>query len=284
MLIAGEKAVTTPVIAVIGAGNMGSSLIGGLIQDGHPSQHIWASDADEEKLAYLKQRFHIHTTPHNITAAEAADVLILAIKPQYFATVAHELAKTIQTLKPLVISIAAGIRIASIEHWLGDQLPIVRTMPNTPAMIGCGATALFANAKTNEDQRNLAESILRAVGITVWLNDEQLMDAVTALSGSGPAYFFLMMEAMQEAGEVLGLPPETARLLTLQTALGSARMAMESSSSLVELRHQVTSPGGTTEKAVSVLEENNIRALFSKALGAAKLRSEELASILGENT
>jgi pyrroline-5-carboxylate reductase len=276
--------VTTPVITVIGAGNMGSSLIGGLIKDGHPCQKIWASDADEEKLSFLKQRFDVNTTVNNINAAQMADVIILAIKPQYFGAVVTELAKTLREHKPLIISIAAGIRTESIAHWLGAEQAIVRTMPNTPAMIGCGATALYANAHTTETQRNRAESILRAVGITVWLKEESMMDAVTALSGSGPAYFFLMMEALQEAGEQLGLPSETARLLTLQTALGSARMAIESATPLVDLRHHVTSPGGTTEKAVSVLEENNIKALFSKALQAAKLRSEELARLLEKDT
>lgn len=273
---------TAPVISIIGAGNMGSSLIGGLINNGYSSDKLWASDTNEERLAYLQQAFHIHTTTDNNKAAQVADVIIFAIKPQLFATVATGSANDVQIRKPLVISIAAGMREASIQHWLGDKLAIVRAMPNTPALIGCGATALYANEYVSTEQRSIAESILRAVGVVVWLKDEKLMDAVTALSGSGPAYFFLMMETLQQAAEQLGLPSETARLLTLQTALGAARMAIESGTPLEELRHNVTSPGGTTEKAVSVLEENNIRGLFRKALLAAKLRSEELASILGE--
>lgn len=272
----------TPVIAVIGAGNMGSNLIGGLIQYGHPSDCLWACDTDTGKLAKLQQQFHIHTTQDNIRAAQAADVVIFAIKPQLFAQVVHELGETIQKRHSLVISIAAGIRESSISRYLGTDAAIVRAMPNTPSLIGCGASALFANSLVTHEQRNLAESILRAVGIVVWIHDESLIDTVTALSASGPAYFFLVMEALQAAAEELGLPTETARILTLQTAMGAARMAIESGDSLVDLRHHVTSPGGTTERAVNVLEENHIRDLFRKTLQAAKLRSEELASILAE--
>ncbi|MFZ2314818.1 MAG: pyrroline-5-carboxylate reductase [Gammaproteobacteria bacterium] len=273
---------TTPTIAIIGAGNMGLSLIGGLIKDQHPPSHIIAADPSVEKLTQLEQRFSIKTTSDNKAAVIAADVVIFAVKPQYFANVAKELAPIMQDHHPLVISIAAGIRISHIQHWLGDHIAIVRSMPNTPALIGCGATALYANDYVSAEQRNLAESMLRAVGITIWLEKEALMDTVTALSGSGPAYFFLMMESLQAAAEEMGLPTETARLLTLQTALGAARIAMESNSDLTELRQHVTSPGGTTEKAISVLEENNIRELFKKTLAAAKSRSEELAEILGE--
>jgi pyrroline-5-carboxylate reductase len=274
---------STPVIAVIGAGNMGSNLIGGLIRNGHPKEKLWASDTNEEKLAHVQQQFEISATSDNVKAVLAAEVIIFAIKPAFFASVLRDLAPHLQTRQRLLISIAAGIRESSIQHWLGGSQAIVRAMPNTPAMIGCGATALFANALVTSEQRSLAESILRAVGVTVWISDEHLMDTVTALSGSGPAYFFLMMESLQEAAEQLGLPTETARLLTLQTAMGAARMAIESGTSLVELRRHVTSPGGTTEKAVGVLEENNIRDLFRKALQAAKLRSEELASMLQED-
>lgn len=270
----------TPVIAILGTGNMGSSLISGLIKNGHPADKLWAADTSEEKLLHLQQAFSIHTSSNNVKAAEVADIVVFAVKPQVFASVAMGLTPVLQSRHSLIISIAAGVREASIEHWLGHKTAIVRAMPNTAALIGCGATALFANAHVTEEQRNVAESILRAVGVVVWLPDEVLMDTVTALSGSGPAYFFLVMEALQQAAEQLGLAKETARLLTLQTALGAARMAIESGQSLAELRHNVTSPGGTTEKALSVLEENNIRDLFKQALLAAKLRSEELAELM----
>lgn len=273
---------TMPTIAIIGAGNMGSSLIGGLINNGHPCDKIYATDSSKERLQTVAELFHIHTTHDNAKAVSAADVVIFAIKPQGFSEVVKEVKEVILQRKPLIISIAAGIRAESIQQWLDNQeVAIVRAMPNTPALIGSGATALHANPFVSKEERSMAESILRAVGVVVWLEQPHLMDAVTALSGSGPAYFFLMMEALQQAAEELGLPYETARLLTLQTGLGAARMAIESGTNLSELRRNVTSPGGTTEKAVAVLEENNIRGLFKKALQAAKIRSEELADLLG---
>ena len=268
------------VISIIGAGNMGSSLIGGLIKHGHPPQNIFATDASAEKLEHMHQAFHIHTTTDNLKAVESADVVIFAIKPQVFAEVARPLASVMQSKKPLVISIAAGVRIDSIEHWLGGNLPVVRAMPNTPALIGAGATALFPNKLVGTTQLHLAETILKAVGIVTIVNNESLMDAVTAVSGSGPAYFFLVMEAMEQAGIELGLNKETAKQLTLQTALGAARMAIENTIPLADLRKQVTSPGGTTEKAVSVLEQHKLREIFKEALAAASHRSEELADLL----
>lgn len=271
---------TTPNIAMIGAGNMGNSLIGGLITSGHPAQKIWASDPSEEKLTELHNRWGIHTTTNNSEAIQSAEVVVLAVKPQLLATILTELSPLIQQQKPLVLSIAAGIRESSLQHWLGGSIAIVRAMPNTPALISCGAAALYANAYVTDDERSMAESILRSVGITIWLDDEGLMDTVTALSGSGPAYFFLMMEALQQAAEKLGLPTETARLLTLQTALGAARMAIESGKPLDELRKNVTSPGGTTEKALAILEENKIRDIYERAIHAAKKRSEELAEMM----
>lgn len=273
---------TSATIAMIGAGNMGASLIGGLIQNGHPSEKIIATDTSPEKLAMLQETFQIRTTTNNDEAIEAADVVVFAVKPQYFESVAVNAKEAIRTRRRLIVSIAAGVRVASIQEWLGGEQAIVRTMPNTPALIGAGAAALYANEFVNENERNLAESILRAVGIVVWLNDESLMDTVTALSGSGPAYFFLFMEAMQHAAEELGLPTDTAKLLTLQTALGAARMAIESGKPLDELRHNVTSPGGTTEKALGVLQEHHLPVIVRHALQAAKTRSEELADLMGK--
>jgi pyrroline-5-carboxylate reductase len=272
----------TPIITMIGAGNMGSSLIGGLINNGHPADKLWATDPSMEKLVELKKNFGIRTTTDNAKAVQSADIVVFAVKPQMFAKAAIELANNIKSRKPLVLSIAAGIRESSIQHWLGGAAAIVRAMPNTPALIGCGAAALYANSYVTNDQRNMAESILRTVGVAVWLSDEKLMDTVTALSGSGPAYFFLIMETLQQVAEQFGLPAETARLLTMQTALGASRMAIESGRPLDELRRNVTSPGGTTEKALSVLEEKNIRGIFQDALRAAILRSEELAELMGK--
>lgn len=266
----------TPVIAVIGTGNMGSSLIHGLIKSGHPPDKLWGTCPNKKNLEHLRQSFNIHTSTHNLEAIQSADVVIFAIKPQVFQEVALELVDGIQAHRPLIISIAAGIRIENIQKWLGEEIPIVRAMPNTPALIGAGVTALCANSCVSKQQLTLAESILRSVGIVVCLQQEKLMDVATALSGSGPAYFFLIMEALQQASQQLGLSEETASLLVNETALGSARMAIESNHSLQELRRKVTSPGGTTEKAVAILEENQIRQILEKALRAAVKRSEEL--------
>lgn len=272
----------TPTIAVIGAGNMGACLIGGLIKHGHPPHKIWASDTDEEKLSQLQTSLQIQTTTDNHKAVQVAQVIIFAIKPQFFADVAKKLRDIIQNHRPLIISIAAGIKIDSMESWLGESLAIVRTMPNIPALIGDGATALFANRLTTLHQKKLAEHILQSVGITVWVEEETLLDTVTALSGSGPAYFFLIMQALQEAAQELGLPKEIAKRLTLQTALGAANMAIHSEKTLAELRQDVTSKAGTTEKAIYVLENHNIREILQKALQAAKLRSEEIAETMGK--
>lgn len=268
-------------IAFIGGGNMARSLIGGLLADGIPPQQIWVADPNEAALRDVHSRFGVHTTTDNDAAVRHAQVMVLAVKPQVAKDVAQALAPSVQAQRPLVISIAAGIRECALRDWLGEDSAIVRTMPNTPALVGSGATALFANPAVSREQRNLAESILRAVGMTLWVEDEGLMDAVTALSGSGPAYFFLIMEAMERAGEHLGLPRDTARLLTLQTAFGAAKMALESNDELSALRQRVTSPGGTTEQAIKVLQERHLEAVFDEALRAAHRRSVELANLFG---
>lgn len=269
-------------LSFIGGGNMARSLIGGLIADGWPVDRLRVADPNPEQCKTLASRFGIATETDNLAAAQSADVLLLAVKPQVMREVAQGLATTVQTRRPLVISIAAGIRARDLDRWLGGDCAIVRCMPNTPAMVQSGATGLFATARVTMAQRDLAESILRAVGLTLWLDDEDLMDAVTALSGSGPAYFFLIMEALQAAGVQLGLPADTARLLTLQTAFGAAKMALESDEDAGTLRQRVTSPGGTTERALQVMEVGNLRDLMQKALTAARDRSRELADQLGK--
>lgn len=271
-------------IVFIGGGNMARSLMGGLIADGCAPQQLWVTDPNQDKLAGLQRDFSVHTAATNLDAAQHADVLVFAVKPQALKQVAHELAPLLQRRKPLVISIAAGIRTGALAAWLGGDLALVRAMPNTPALVRSSATALYANALVSETQRSQAENILRAVGLTLWLTDEAQMDAVTALSGSGPAYFFLVMEALEEAAMRLGLPRETAHLLTLETAFGAAKMALESSEDCGVLRARVTSPGGTTEQALRVLQEGRIEALFETALRAAHARSVELAALLGDAT
>jgi pyrroline-5-carboxylate reductase len=267
-------------IAFIGAGNMAGALIRGLLQDGHPAERIIAVDPDRQKLDVFSSESGINCTTDNAAAVSAADIVVLAVKPQIVASVAQDLASAVQKQQPLVISVAAGIRIEHIQHWLGPDCAIVRTMPNTPAMLQAGATGLFASDRVSEEQRSLAESLMRAVGITIWVEHEGLIDAVTALSGSGPAYFFLFMEQMIRSARKLGLGDEEATLLTLQTALGAARMALESDDSPATLRAKVTSPGGTTEQAIRVFEQEGLERIVKQAMTAARDRSIELSSQL----
>lgn len=263
------------IITFIGAGNMASALIGGLIANGYDPGKIWACDQATEKLSGLEKRYGIHTTTDNHQGVKQADTLVFAVKPQHLKAVVTELAGTIQQQQPLILSIAAMVPTTHLEQWLGGNLAIIRCMPNTPALIQCGATGLYANAHADEEQKNRAESILRAVGLTVWISQEEQMDIVTVLSGNGPAYFFLFMQYLQEAAEKLGLAKDIARVLTLQTALGAAKLAVEAPEDLVSLRKQVTSPGGTTERALEVLGQGNLAQLFFEALKAAQQRAKE---------
>ncbi|WP_456378246.1 pyrroline-5-carboxylate reductase [Thiolapillus sp.] len=271
----------TKTLAFIGGGNMASALINGLIEDGIPPQNILVAEPDEKRREQLAARFGVRTVDDNNNAAAQADILILAVKPQALKEVATTLASALIQNKPLCLSIAAGIRHASLQHWLGEGIPVVRVMPNTPAMLKAGASGLYAPEDVNETQRSEAEHIVRATGIAVWLDDEHQMDALTAVSGSGPAYFFLFMEAMENSARKLGLPKKTAHLLVLQTALGAARMAMESANDLQELRNSVTSPGGTTEKALAVFQEHKLEQLVEAAMTAARDRSITLSESLG---
>ena len=272
------------ILTFIGGGNMAASLVGGLIADGWDPARIRVADPDANQRERMAASHQVTTTPDNQSAVGDADVVVLAVKPQLLASVARDLAAGIAQQQPLVISIAAGIREANLRDWLGADTAIVRAMPNTPALVRSGATALYANPAVSEEQRSLAESILRAVGLVIWVEDEALMDAITALSGSGPAYFFLFMEALQAAGEEQGLPAETARLLTLQTAFGAARMALESSDDAGTLRHHVTSPGGTTERAIGMLQEGGLADLLSRAVQGAAERANELATEFGKQS
>lgn len=270
-----------PIITFVGAGNMASSLIGGLIADHYDAKNLWGTNPALEKLEILQKCFAINVTSDNKEGVAEADIVVFSVKPAELQAVLKETAAIIRDKKPLLISVVTGIRLASMSKWLNNEaIPIVRTMPNTPCLVGCGATALFANEFVNDKQKDLAESILRSVGITLWMENEAELDTVTALSGSGPAYFFLMMEALQAGAVKLGLTQNAAKMLTIQTALGSARMALESNKELKELREQVTSKGGTTEQALKVLEKGAIRNLYYEALQAAKQRAEEMASLL----
>jgi len=267
-------------IAFIGAGNMAASLIGGLRAKGLEAAQIRASDPGEETRARVHAEHAIELFADNAEAIQGADVVVLAVKPQAMKAVCEALRPSL-TPNQLVVSIAAGITCASLHNWLGDQ-PIVRCMPNTPALLRQGVSGLFANERVSAGQRDQAEELLSAVGIALWLDKEQQLDAVTAVSGSGPAYFFLLIEAMTAAGEKLGLPRETAARLTLQTALGAAHMAVSSDVEAAELRRRVTSPAGTTEAAIKTFQAGGFEALVEKALGAAAHRSAEMAEQLGQ--
>ncbi|HEX6930219.1 MAG TPA: pyrroline-5-carboxylate reductase [Gammaproteobacteria bacterium] len=264
-------------IAFIGGGNMARSLIGGLISGGCETDRIRVADPFPEALETLAEKFGVHVTADNAAVADQADVIVLAVKPQVMPQALDSIRAAVRKNRPLIISIAAGITEQLIRTGLGGSAAVVRTMPNTPALLRCGATALYANDEVTEAQREKAESILRSVGIVRWVDEEQHLDVVTAVSGSGPAYFFLLMELLEKAGRDLGLPAETARLLTLQTAYGAARMALESAEEPGKLRERVTSPGGTTAAALNHLSATGFAENFTAAVRAASNRSAELS-------
>lgn len=267
---------TTLNIAFIGAGNMASSLVGGLIAQGYNPENIYVSDLNEAQLNAMSTQYKVNTSTDNQAICAEANVIVFAVKPQVMKVVAAPLQEVVRDKKPLIISIAAGISSNNLSNWLGADTAIVRCMPNTPALVQTGATGLFANAQVNTQQRQTADDILKAVGITAWVKEEHLIDAVTAVSGSGPAYFFMVMEAMITAGEKLGLPAELAQQLTLQTALGAAKMASSSDIDVSELRRRVTSPGGTTEAALNSFTASDINGIFEQALTAAADKAKQL--------
>lgn len=261
---------------------MANSLVGGLISQQYPADYITVTDPDQQKLQQLQQAYGIKTTTDNKSAISDADIIILAVKPQLMQQVCLPLAKHIHP-SALIISIAAGIRSTDIDRWLDGNRAIVRCMPNTPSLIQAGATGLYANQQCSEQQTQLANTILQAAGLTLWVEEEALLDAVTAVSGSGPAYFFLLMEAMQQAGVSLGLSEQSASLLARQTALGAAQMAMQGEDEPATLRAKVTSKGGTTAAAIASFENNQFQNIVEQALTAARDRAIELADELGKD-
>ncbi|SEI90655.1 pyrroline-5-carboxylate reductase [Allopseudospirillum japonicum] len=268
-------------LAFIGAGNMANAIIGGLRQQGLAADLIYASNPEASILAELQQTYGIHTQTSNLEVARQAEIWVLAVKPQILRQVCQELSALARQQRPLIISIAAGVTLEMLGDWLGAQdLPLIRCMPNTPALVGAGASGLYANAQVTEEEKASAQALMQAVGISLWVEEEALIDAVTGISGSGPAYFFLAMEALAAAGEAQGLTPEVARQLSLQTALGAARMACENTVDVAELRRRVTSPKGTTERAIQSFEAAGLRQIYQDAVQAAVTRSQELAQEL----
>ena len=270
-------------ISFIGGGNMARSLIGGLLNTGWPSKHVCVSEPDEEKRDFFEHQMGVRALRQNEASIEGADVVVLAVKPQVLRDMLLSAQQALQQRRPLVVSIVAGIRERDIQRWSGGGLSIVRAMPNTPALVGSGATGLYANELADDRQRDVAESLLRAVGTTVWLDEEVMLDVVTALSGSGPAYFMYFMEALEQAAIQHGLAADTARLLTLETCLGAAKLAINSEEDLLELRRRVTSPGGTTERALQIMDAAKLPDILNQAFDAAVKKASELAEILGRD-
>ncbi len=267
--------------AFVGGGNMAASLIGGLIADGCSPGRFRVADPDPLRRALLGEKYGVEAVAGNHDAVDGADVVVLAVKPQAARTALQSLAPADDHV--LYLSVIAGIRETDLRRWLASSAPIVRAMPNTPALFGCGITGLFAAGSVPESRRELAEGIMRASGAVVWVTEESLLDPITALSGSGPAYFFLLMEVMNRTGVEMGLTAETARLLTLDTALGAARMALESEADVAELRARVTSPGGTTAAAIRTLESRGTPDAIREAILGARDRARELAAEYGES-
>jgi pyrroline-5-carboxylate reductase len=270
-------------LSFIGAGNMARSLISGLIENDHNPSHITVSDINNEQLLRLKNDFAVNITSCNKTACSNADVVVLAVKPQIINTVIRDLKQALIKQSPLLVSIAAGVKEADISRWIGQTHPIIRCMPNTPALVGAGATALLANTHVSDKQKRMAESMLGAVGITAWVEQESELDAITALSGSGPAYFFLVVEHMINSAVQLGLTRELAETFARQTAWGAAKMLAQSNTPAAELRENVTSKGGTTAAALESYKSSQLDDIIFKSMNCAYKRSIELGKQLGED-
>ncbi len=264
-------------VGFIGSGNMAQAIIGGLLAAGTDAKHIMASGRTAEKLDKLKAAMHIQTTLDNQEVIEQADVVFLAVKPIQLQEVCTAVSGLAAKKNPLFVSVAAGISTDSLESWLFPDARVIRCMPSTPSLIQEGISGLFANQQVTDTDKHLAGSVLQSVGKVAWVDRESLIDAVTAVSGCGPAYYFLMMEAMEAAGVQLGLSKETARLLTQQTAVGAAKMALQSDLSPAELRKNVTSKGGCTAQALDVFERARLRDTVMQAMQAADEKSRELA-------
>jgi pyrroline-5-carboxylate reductase len=263
-------------ITFIGGGNMASALISGLANPPRADRDIQVCDPSEEARGRLQATFRIPTFTDAPAAVEGADVIVLAVKPQIMPLVLSQLSGLVQP-DQLVLSVAAGTMISTITGQLGPEQAVIRSMPNTPALIGHGITGIVASPNCSHQQRQQAEEILSAAGDYVWLEDESLMDAVTAISGTGPAYYFLLTEVLASAAREFGLPAETADRLASMTCFGAGAMMATSPGEAEELRRRVTSPGGTTEAAMRILEGGSFRDLMYRAADAARKRSRELA-------
>lgn len=256
---------------------MATAIIGGILDNGYQASHIWASAPDDHHLQTLRSRFGLSVTTDNRHCAGQSDILILAVKPQVMAQVCREIAPVVQNTRPLVVSIAAGLTTATLDAWLGGGLPLVRVMPNTPSLVGKGAAGLYANSAVSDAQKQAIQAVFASIGSALWVDDENLLHGVTALSGSGPAYFFLFLEALEAAATQAGIDAATARELAIQTMAGAAEMAARSDEDPAQLKRNVMSPGGTTERAIRAFEDGGLRDLVRQAFDAAYQRSQEMA-------
>ncbi len=268
-------------LAILGGGNMGRALIGGLLRRGTRPEQISVGESVEAARESLSGEFGIRATADNVAALERANVVVIAVKPQDTASVLAPLRTLLNRNRPTVLSVAAGIRVSALESWCGPGVPVVRAMPNRPALVGAGATGLYAPKHVDAAHRAAAQHVMEATGEVVWVPSEDALDVVTALSGSGPAYFFLLAELMANAAVELGLEPQSARRLAVATLYGSGLLAHTSEADLARLREQVTSKGGTTEAALRTLNDADLRGIVARALESATLRSRELASQFG---
>jgi pyrroline-5-carboxylate reductase len=271
-------------IGIIGGGNMARSLVGGLTERGLAPRLITVADPLARQRDELRGRWKVGTCADNREAVRGAAIVVFAVKPQNMSAVATEVAADLRASGAVALSIAAGIRVADLGSWLGESVPVVRSMPNRPALIGRGISALYANERASAAARSDAESVLSAVGATLWVDEEALLDVVTAVSGSGPAYFFLLMELLEASGRELGLPAGAARQLAIETAYGAACMARAGIEDPATLREQVTSPGGTTAAALAVFAEADLARIVRRAVAAAAHRSAELATSYGSSS
>ncbi len=260
---------------------MARSIIGGLISSGWHAKNIFASDPSKVQRDLLAQQFSIAIYENNEKCVSQADIVVLSVKPQVLKQAVESIRAALVEHNPLIISIAAGIRASDIMQWIGQEAPFVRAMPNTPALVNCGVAGLLANAHASSAHKQAAAQVMQAVGAVIWVDNESDMDTVTGISGSGPAYFFKLMEIMITAAESHGLSRAAARTLVLQTALGAAKLAADSAHSPAELRRQVTSPGGTTEAALLTMEQHGIDEAITLGVNAAIEKSAELAKTLG---
>ncbi len=268
-------------LGFLGGGNMAAALMGGLLAKGFRGEDIVVVEVDAGRRSWLAAHFPVQVLDHDGPLVEAADVLVLAVKPQQLRAALA----TLPTPYPgqLILSIAAGVRARDISRWLADHPAVVRAMPNTPALVGAAITGLYALPGVIPAQREQASRVMEAVGRVVWVEDEAQMDAITAVSGSGPAYVFYFIEALEEAAQDLGLPPETARLLALHTFFGASALGLKDGSPPAQLRARVTSKGGTTERGIQVLEERRVKEALAEAVRAAAVRSRELGDLLGKD-